>query len=137
MGDGLVGRFDHEPELLPIAAGSELLGRVHRHADKSFVTIKGPCGEGHTMSFDEARNLLRWVARNVPPDDVDMAANAAYTEQIEVKNSRIAQLERRCRDLMFERDRAEDQLSTMGVTAAAQSDDVNPVDSEPGPMGPL
>lgn len=34
-----------------------LVGRV----DGKFVTIKGPCGEGQTMSLEAARQLRDWL----------------------------------------------------------------------------
>lgn len=44
-----------------------LTGCVDR--EKRLVSIKGPCGEGHTMNFDAARDLASWllaVVRGMP-----------------------------------------------------------------------
>lgn len=48
--------------MLPIGPGSELMAI----ARDGFVSVRGPCGEGHTMSYAEARTLRRWLAENVP-----------------------------------------------------------------------
>jgi hypothetical protein len=36
-----------------------LVGVIHGH----FVVLKGPCGEGHVLSFANARKLRDWLDR--------------------------------------------------------------------------
>lgn len=33
-----------------------------------FVSVVGPCGDGHTMSHSAARDLLVWLQANVPAE---------------------------------------------------------------------
>ena len=49
-------------EFKPVARGSQILAGQHG----IFITIKGPCGDGHTMNYAEARNLRDWLIANVP-----------------------------------------------------------------------
>lgn len=32
------------------------------------ISIRGPCGEGHTLSIPEARALRDWLSNHIPPD---------------------------------------------------------------------
>ena len=49
-------------EFMPVARGSQLLAGKHGR----FITIKGPCGDSHTMNYAEARHLRDWLIANVP-----------------------------------------------------------------------
>lgn len=53
------------PIMLPIATGSELKAAVWSEAGKVFVSIAGPCGQGHTMSIAEASLLRDWLTTNL------------------------------------------------------------------------
>lgn len=53
----------------PITRGSQLCGAVHIEKGKTFFTVRGPCGEGHTMSIDEAKQLRDWLTENLPEVD--------------------------------------------------------------------
>lgn len=53
----------------PIAEDSELRGAVHSAHGAVFFTVKGPCGEGHTMSREEARRLRDWLSTNLGDDN--------------------------------------------------------------------
>jgi hypothetical protein len=61
---------EDSPVLAPIAAGSQLLACVHRKT-QTFVTIQGPCGQGHTMSLAEAKKLRDWLIANVADEKFD------------------------------------------------------------------
>ena len=50
----------------PIGDSSQLHAAVHIEKGATFFTVKGPCGEGHTMSMDEARRLRDWLTDNLP-----------------------------------------------------------------------
>lgn len=55
----------------PIASDSQIKAAVHRGTNQTFVTIQGPCGDGHTMNLREARALRDWLIREVPSDAAD------------------------------------------------------------------
>lgn len=65
------------PVLLPINEGSSLLGAVFRRSGRTFVSVRGPCGEQHDMSLVEARMLRDWLTREVPDDEADRVAHEA------------------------------------------------------------
>ena len=46
----------------PIAPGAKLKARFVTNAyGVKFITVTGPCGEGHTMNFEEALQLRDWL----------------------------------------------------------------------------
>jgi hypothetical protein len=65
------------PVLLPVAANSKLSACVHRDRGQTFVSVHGPCGQGHTMNLEEARALRDWLIGNIPTDEADQEAWAA------------------------------------------------------------
>lgn len=68
-------------ELPLICPGSELRAAVHHGRTQTFVSVRGPCGEGHTMSLPEARALRDWLIRNVPSEEANMAVASAIAAQ--------------------------------------------------------
>lgn len=82
IGDHLMGFTDNAaPILMPISAESELRAAVHHGRTQTFVSVRGPCGEGHTMSLPEARALRDWLIRNVPSEATNMAVATAIAAQ--------------------------------------------------------
>lgn len=65
----------------PIAPGSELSAAVHRGRSQTFVTVRGSCGAGHTMSLSEARLLRDWLIANIPTTGAELAAQSAISAQ--------------------------------------------------------
>lgn len=53
----------------PIAPASKLEARLeYPVGGHLFVTVRGPCGEGHTMSFAEAQQLAEWLLAKTAGD---------------------------------------------------------------------
>lgn len=80
IGDHLMGSFP-DFKLSPISSESELCAAVHHGRTQTFVSVRGPCGEGHTMSLPEARALRDWLIRNVPSEEANMAVATAIAAQ--------------------------------------------------------
>lgn len=51
---------------------TELNGHV---SHTGLITVKGPCGEGHTMNYDTARKLANWLLSAVGPAPFQLPEN--------------------------------------------------------------
>lgn len=66
-----MGRYESWGHLgtAPIGQGSHLHGSVDTRNGQTFFTVKGPCGESHTMNAKEAKRLLLWLQINLDATD--------------------------------------------------------------------